>query len=307
MNLKIRCVALFLPLVCVWGCDKSAAKPDAAGKKKVGVTLLTMQHQFYQDLRAGLEEEAAKNGYELFVTTAEFDPARQANQIDEFITQKVDALVVSPCDSKTVGSSIEAANKAGIPVVTADIANQSPLGKVASHIASDNLQGGRKAAGLMVKALGTTGNIAILSHPEVASVTDRVNGFKEEIKKTPGIKVAAELSTEGKRDKAVKVMEDILQAHADLNGVFAINDDSALGALAAIESAGKQGKVKIIGYDATPEARAKIKSGAIYGDVIQNPRQIGVLTIQSIKTVLEGRQPPAVVPVEVDVFTAGAP
>jgi ABC-type sugar transport system substrate-binding protein len=125
----------------------------------------------------------------------------------------------------------------------------------------------------------------------------------------------AELGTEGKRDKAARVMEDLLQSHPELAGVFGINDDTALGALAAIESAGKRtatggrssptvsGTIKIVGYDATPEAREKIKAGAIYGDVIQNPREIGAKAIQAVKEILEGRMPPAVIPVEVGVFT----
>ena len=98
-------------------------------------------------------------------------------------------------------------------------------------------------------------------------------------------------------------MEDLLQSHADLVGVFGINDDSALGALAAIEAAGKLGQISIVGYDATDEAREKIKSGAIYGDVIQHPGKIGELTIQAIHDHFSGKTPPAVVPVEVGTFT----
>ncbi len=278
------------------------AKPPAAAKR-IGVTLLTVQHQFYQELRAGLREEAAKYGYELLITTAEFDPVRQANQIDEFIVQHVDALVVCPCDSRSVGASIAQANAAGIQVFTADIASVSPLGQVVAHIASDNKQGGRRAAMLLAEALDGKGKVAILSHPEVTSVMDRVAGFKEELAKHPAMEIVAELSAEGKRDKAVKVMEDLLQSHPDLAGVFGINDDSALGALAAVEAGGKLAQVKIVGYDATPEAREKIKTGAIYGDVIQNPRRIGQLTIQTVHEVFAGRTPPAVIPVEVGTFT----
>lgn len=273
------------------------------GAKTIGVSLLTVQHQFYQDLRAGLEAAAKADGYELIVVSAEFDPARQANQVDEFIVQHVDAIVLCPSDSRSVGSSIVAANDAGIPVFTADIANTSPMGEVVSHIASDNIQGGREAAKLMATAINKKGKVAILSHPEVASVTDRVRGFKEQLKEYSGIELVAELSADGKRDKAVRVMEDLLQSNPDLNGVFGINDDSALGALAAVEAAGKTGQVAIIGYDATPEARTKIEAGAIYGDVIQNPRRIGELTIAAIHNYFENDKPEAVVAVEVGTFT----
>lgn len=284
-------------------CSKEPAANKDAGRKSIGVSLLTMQHQFYQELRRGLEDAAEKENLRLVIVSAEFDASRQANQIDEFISQKLSAIVVCPCDSRSVGASIAAANQAGIPVFTADIANTSTMGRVVSHIASDNIAGGREAAKLLAKAMNEKGSVAILSHPEVASVADRVKGFKEQISAYSGIKVVSELSADGKRDKAVKVMEDLLQAHPTLAGVFAINDDTALGALAAIESAGKDGQIRIVGYDATPEAREKIARGAIYGDVIQNPRRIGELTIKTIADDFAGRKPQAVVPVEVGVFT----
>jgi ribose transport system substrate-binding protein len=285
------------------GKTSAAAASGAPKAKQIGVSLLTVQHQFYQDLRAGLQEEAEKHGYKLLITTAEFDPARQANQVDEFIVQKVDAIVVCPCDSRSVGACIVQANEAGIPVFTADIASTSPIGEVVSHIASDNKQGGREAARLLLQALGGKGKVAILSHPEVTSVMDRVAGFKEEIARHPDIQIVAELSAGGKRDKANRVMEDLLQSHPDLDGVFGINDDSALGALAAIEAAGKTRQVRIVGYDATPEAREKIKAGGLYGDVIQNPGLIGRLTILTIHDHLGGKEVAAVIPVEVGTYT----
>lgn len=291
-----------LVVLAVAACSRKQEAGTHAGAKRIGVTLLTAQHAFYQDLRAGLEAGAAARGYQLLVTTGEFDAARQANQIDEFLVQKVDAIVVSPCDSRSVGASIAQANAAGIAVFTADIASTSELGQVVAHVASDNREGGRKAAALMLEALGGAGEVAILSHPEVTSVSDRVAGFKEALAAHPQVRIVAELSAEGKRDKAVKVMEDLLQSHPKLDGVFGINDDSALGALAAIEAAGRLGQVKIVGYDATPEARAKIETGAIYGDVVQDPRRIGELTIEALETYFAGGTPQAHVPVPVGTF-----
>jgi ribose transport system substrate-binding protein len=295
------------------GCSKKSPEGGAAataGKagstpRRIGVTLLTMQHGFYQELRAGLEKAARQRGYDLVVTTGEFDAARQANQIDEFIVQKLDAIVVCPCDSRSVGASIAQANSAGIPVFTADIASTSPLGKVVAHVASDNQAGGRKAAELMLAALGGKGKVAILSHPEVTSVADRVAGFKAGLASQSGVEIVAELSAEGKRDRAVKVMEDLLQSHPDLNGVFGINDDSALGALAAVEAAGKLGKIAIVGYDATPEARAKIDAGALYGDVVQDPRRIGELTLEAIDGYFHGNPPASFIPVPVGAYLRG--
>lgn len=289
------------------GCGGAASEGEGTTSERaaplIGVSLLTMQHQFYQDLRAGLEEAAGTRGWRLLVVSAEFDAARQANQVDEFLVQDVDAIVLCPADSRSVGASVLAANAAGVPVVTADIASASPIGEVVSHIASDNVAGGREAARLLLEAIGGAGRVAVLSHPEVSSVTDRVRGFREELAQHESVEIVAELSADGKRDKAVRVMEDLLQAHPDLDGVFAINDDSALGALAAVQSGGRQGEVAIVGYDATPEARERILAGDIYGDVIQHPRRIGQLTIETLETILSGGTAPAVVPVEVGRFT----
>ncbi len=267
---------------------KSQSKTAASGKITVGVSLLTRTHPFYQDLEAGLKEAAAQNGYELLVTAGEFDVAKQKDQVQDFIVRKVDAIILSPCDSKSIGTSIRAANDAGIPVFTADIACLADGVKVISHVASDNIAGGALAAQSVVRAIRGTGEVAIIDHPEVESVIQRVKGFEDELAKAPDVTIVAKLSGHGTKDQAFRTAEDILQAHPNLAAIFGINDDSALGALAAVEKAGKVGRVTIIGFDAVPEARAAIQAGKIYADVIQQPQLIGQKTIEAIKTYFAG-------------------
>lgn len=307
----LRLAPLAIVLLLFSGCggnsDDSSTATGASGqvddRRTIGVTLLTMQDQFYQDLRSGLEEEAEKLGYRLVVVTAEKDSTRQANQIDDFLVQGVDAIVVCPCDSRSIGSSILAANEANVPVVTADIASLAERGEVASHIASDNRAGGALAAKLIGEALKGTGKVAILSHPEVVSVTDRVTGFREGLESFPDIEIVTELATQGRRDVAMRSMEDLLQSTPDLNGVFGINDSVALGALAAIEAAGRTSDFIIVGYDGTPEAREAILAGKIYGDVVQHPYEIGTITIRTLHDLLQGKEVPKVTPVDVGVIT----
>ncbi len=276
------------------GCGKQAeqsnqnAPANPQTKLTIGVSLLTRTHPFYQELEAGLRDAAAVNGYELIVTAGEFDVARQKDQLQEFIVRKVNAIILAPCDSKSIGTSVKAANDAGIPVFTADIACLAEGVQVVTHVASDNVAGGRLAAQAVAQAINGTGKVAIIDHPEVESVIQRVKGFEEEIANTPGIQVVAKLSGHGVKDQAFRTAEDILQAHPDVTAIFGINDDSALGALAAIEKAGKAGKVKVIGFDAVPEARAAIKAGKIYADVIQKPNEIGKQTIEAVKTYISG-------------------
>ncbi|MFL6256911.1 MAG: substrate-binding domain-containing protein [Pyrinomonadaceae bacterium] len=279
LNVYALCLVLLAGALLVSSGCKSGAG-GAAGGKRIGVTLLTREHVFYKDLEAGLKEAADKQGYQLTVTSGDFDLAKQQSQIENFIVQRVDAIILCPADSKGIGPAIEQANRAGIPVFTADIAAQG--GQVVSHVASDNLAGGRLAAEFIAKALNGQGEVGIIGQQEVQSGLDRELGFKEEMKKYPGIKVAAVMNGGGVRDKALKAAEDMLQGNPNLKGIFGINDDSALGALSAAEARSK-GDLVIVGYDAIPEAVSAIKRGsALKADVAQQPRDIGTKTIEAI-------------------------
>ena len=276
----------------------------ASGSKTIGVSIQNREAQFYQDMEAGMKSEAAKFGYTVSVVDASRDNSKQQSQVEDFISQKVAAIVLTPYDSQAIGSAIVEANKANVPVFTADIANGSAQGKVVAHIASDNVQGGAQAGKLMCAALGKSGSVAIIDEPEVTSVQDRVKGFKAAlVAGCPNVKIVADIDGGGERAKASSSMDDILQAHKDLKGVFGINDDSALGAAKAIDAAGLKGKVAVVGYDATPEARTAIAGGSMYGDAIQHPDQIGSKTIDAIHDSFSGKVPAAKIAVPVGQFT----
>jgi ribose transport system substrate-binding protein len=280
---------------------KSSASPGSG--KTIGVSIQNREAQFYQDMENGMKAEAAKYGYTVDVVDANRDNARQQSQVEDFISQKVDAIVLTPYDSQAIGSAIAEANKANIPVFTADIASASKLGSVVAHVASDNVQGGYQAGKLMCAGVSKTGTVAIIDEPEVTSVQDRVKGFRQAIKDNcPAVTIVADIDAGGQRDKAASDMGDILQAHHDLKGVFGINDDSALGAMTAVKAAGLTGKFTVIGYDASPEARTAIKNGDMYGDAIQYPDQIGAKTIAAIHDFFSGKKPPAIVHVPVGSF-----
>ena len=283
----------------------SESSPGAAGAKTIGVSIQNREAQFYQDMENGMKAAANKYGYTLKVVDASRDNAKQQSQVEDFISQKVDAIVLTPYDSQAIGSAIVEANKAKIPVFTADIASTAKDGAVIAHIASDNVQGGAQAGKLMCAGLPNhAGAIAIIDEPEVTSVQDRVKGFKAAIAQNcPGAKIVADIGAGGERAKASSTMEDLLQSHKDLKGVFGINDDSALGAAKAIQAAGQTGKIVVIGYDATPEAQTAIKSGQMYGDAIQHPDQIGSITIETIHDYFGGKTPEKKIAVEVGQFT----
>lgn len=307
----MRSLAVLVMILAVSACSKGNEKSTTTtttasnGAKTIGVSIQNREAQFYQDMENGMKAQAAKYGYRVSFVDANRDNSKQQSQVEDFISQKVAAIVLTPYDSQAIGSAIVEANKANVPVFTADIANTAKQGVVIAHIASDNVQGGAQAGKLMCQAIpGKVGSIAIIDEPEVTSVQDRVKGFRQAIKANcKNVTIVADIDGGGDRSRASSSMEDILQTHKDLRGVFGINDDSALGAATAIKSAGLGGKVAVIGYDATPEARDAIKSGTMYGDAIQYPSQIGAKTIDAIHDYFNGKKPPARVTVPVGTFT----
>jgi ribose transport system substrate-binding protein len=283
-------------------CGGVAQAPPSEEKKPakvIGVTLLNRGALFYRDLEEGLREAAEAAGFDLVVTTADFDLGKQTAQIEDFLARKVDAIVVCPVDSSGVGPAIRRANAAGIPVFTADIAAQE--GEVVCHVASDNVAGGRLAGEYLAKALGGSGSVAIINQPVVTSVLDRVQGFRDAMAKHPGIRIVADVNGQGVRDRALEATSDVLQAHAGLRGIFGINDDSVLGALDAVRQFGRD-EITLVGYDATEPAVDAIRKGSpLKADVIQYPRKIGTTTIEKIREHFAGAALPRVVPVEVGI------
>jgi ribose transport system substrate-binding protein len=308
--MSIRSLGLMLCMVCVWsGCSGSATKdnvtkadatkPKSSGPtKQIGISILTTANPFFVEISDSVKQAAQEAGYELISVSGEYDANKQQNQVKDFIVQKVSAIILTPCDSRAVGTAIEEANAAGIPVFTADIASIAPGAKVVTHVATDNYSGGRQAAIAMIEALGGQGKVAILDFPQVESVMLRTKGFREELeeqKKAKGvsIEIVAVLPGDAAKDKSYKATQDLLQSHPDLNGIFAINDPSALGCYAALENAGVAGKIKIVGFDGQIDGKRAIRDGKIYADPIQFPVRIGQETMASILKYLNGQEVPA--------------
>jgi ribose transport system substrate-binding protein len=297
---RLALVAVALA-VAIWGCgpsDSGKATNEAPPKTQgtIGLSVLTMTNPFFKVIADTMSEEAGKHGYKVVAVGGENDVQRQQGQVRDFIVQKYAAIVLCPCDSKAIGPVIQEANAAGIPVFTADIACQANGAKVVSHIATDNLAGGKQAAAAMIEALGDAGgNVAILDYKQVESCLLRVKGFKEVIddhnKRAAGkITVVLELPGDGQKEKSYRAAEDAIQAYPDLAGIFAINDPSALGARAALEKANKADQVKLIGFDGQPDGKQAIKEGKIYADPVQYPDEIGRRTVQSILKYFAGEK-----------------
>jgi ribose transport system substrate-binding protein len=291
-------------LMTLWlvaaGCGRSASTTVPAVKAKkgtIGLSVLTLENPFFKVIADTMTEELGKHGYEVVALSGD-NIAKQQNQVKDFLARKVAAIVLCPRDSKAIGPAIEEANQQGVPVFTADIACLAKEAKVVTHVATANLDGGKKAAEAMIEALGDAGgNIVILDFKEVESCLLRVEGFKEVIavhndKPNVGkITIVKELPSGGNPDQGYKSASDALQAHQDLAGIFAINDPAALGARAALENAKRADRVKIIGFDGQPDAKKAIKEGKIYASPVQFPDQIGQKTAAAILAYFRGDPP----------------
>ena len=305
--MKQSLLAVFACLIgSLIGCAKPEEKKFIEGpgkraepKQTIGVSLLTLDNPFFKVIGDNITAEGAKHGYDTIVVSGDKDVAKQSNQIKDFIVKKVSAIVLSPCDSKSIIPVIQEANAAGIPVFTVDIPCNEPGVKIATQIATDNYGGGKEAGQAMIEALGEAGGkVAVLHFKQAESCLLRVKGFTEVIEahnasSTAKIEVVAELESGGAKDMGYKAAEDSLQAHPDLRGIFAINDPAALGARAALEKANKTQQVQIIGFDGQPEGKQAIKEGKIYADPIQFPDKMGIQIVEAIIRHSKGEELPA--------------
>lgn len=277
----------------------SDPEPVVESRGTIGVSLLTLDNPFFKVIGDNITAEGKKYGYDTIVVSADKDVVKQGNQVKDFIVKEVVAIVISPCESKAIVPVIQEANAAGIPVFTVDIPCNEPGVKIVTQISTDNYSGGKEAGHAMIEALGEAGGkTAILDFPQAESCILRVKGFLEVITEhNKGgkaiIQVVKRLDGGGAKNQGYKATEDIIQAHPDLRGIFAINDPSALGARAALEKANKADQVVIVGFDGQPEGKQAIKDGKIYADPIQFPDVMGIKMVQALIAYSKGEDVPA--------------
>ena len=287
-------------LLCVLMMGSMAASIASAAAPKIGLAVSTLNNPFFVDLRDGALEEAKKAGLSITVADAQNDPNRQLSQVENFIEQGVSIILINPCDSTAIVPAIKAANRAKIPVITVD--RGADGGEVVCHIASDNVQGGQMAGEFLAKLIGNKGKVVELEGiPGTSAARDRGKGFNEVMKKYPNIKIVARQEAGFDRAKGMTVMENILQAQPEIDGIFCHNDEMALGALRAIEAAGRLSAIKIVGFDATDDAVKSVKDGKMAATVAQKPRVMGSMAVETAKQVLDGIKVGAFIPVPLEL------
>jgi ribose transport system substrate-binding protein len=262
--------------------------------EKVGLVVSTLNNPFFVTLKEGAEAKAEEMNLELIVLDSQNDPAKELANMEDLLTQDVSAIMINPTDSDAVVNAIKMANTKGVPVLTLD--RGANAGEVATHIASDNVAGGLMAGEFIVDLLSGSGKVVELEGiAGTSAARDRGEGFNKALE-GQDIEVVARQVADFDRTKGLSVMENILQAQPEIDAVFAHNDEMALGALKAVQAAGKD--IKIVGFDATDDAVKSVEAGELAATVAQQPAMIGSLGVESALKVIMGEAVDAYVPVD---------
>lgn len=270
---------------------------SAAGEK-IGLVVSTQNNPFFVTLKEGAVQKANELGYELIVLDSQNDPSKELGNVEDLLVKGVDVLLINPTDSDAVASSVRAANRSKIPVVTLDRAANG--GKVVSHVASDNVLGGEVAGNYIVEKLGGKGKVVELEGiPGTTAARDRGEGFNKAI--AGKLEVVAKQSADFDRTKGLTVMENIIQAQPEINAVFAHNDEMALGALKAIEASGRK-NIVVVGFDATDDAVAAVKDGKLSATVAQKPAEIGAIGVEVADKIIKKEAVQENVPVALELI-----
>ena len=282
----------------VIACTKQGPNTDAAGDAgasskvqqagvTIGLSLSTSDNPFFIALRDGAQAEAKAKGVNLITVDAQNDAATQIANVEDLIQKKVPVILLNPTDSDAVANVVKEATAAGVKVISLDRAVDGA--EVSSHIASDNVIGGKMAAEFLLKRIGGKGNVVELAGiPGSSAARERGEGFESVIKTDPHVKLLTVQPADFDRAKGLAVMENILQGSHDIQGVFAQNDEMALGAERAIEEAGLK-QVAIVGFDATPDGVAAVKAGKMAGTIQQKPELIGKLGVDTALRLIDGQ------------------
>ncbi|MDV6378758.1 ribose ABC transporter substrate-binding protein RbsB [Sporosarcina sp. GW1-11] len=278
--------------------DEGDASKDGDKTYKVGLSVSTLNNPFFVTLSEGVKEQAKESGAKVIVVDAQDDASKQASDVEDLIQQGVDLLIINPTDSQAVVSAVESANSSNVPVVTVDRSAEG--GEVVSHIASDNKAGGVLAGEYMLELLGDdTAQVAELEGVAGSSAArDRGAGFNEAVEGK--VNIVAKQTANFNRAEGLTVMENILQANPNIQAVFAHNDEMALGALEAIQSAGKD--IIVIGFDATEDAVASVKDGKLAATIAQKPEEIGKKAMEAAIAKLKGDDVEAAIPVGLELI-----
>ncbi len=300
MKRKKRLIAFMLISIFFVGSLTGCMKKD--NDKKIGMVLSTLNNPFFISMKEGAEKEAKKLGFELIVLDSTNDPAKERSNVEDLIQLGVVALLINPTDSDAAIKTVEVANKANVPVITLD--RQANGGVVTSHIASDNIVGGEMAGKYVLDQFKDKDKINIVELqgiPGASATRDRGKGFHNVLDKDKKANFISIQAADFDRQKGLQVMENIIQRNSDIQVVFAHNDEMALGASKAIQSAGLN--TMVIGFDGNDDAKNAIEAGTMKATIAQQPDEIGALGVELAAKIYNGEKIDKNIAADLKVYT----
>ena len=274
-SIVIICIFLFV------SCSQSKNAENSGEKKiKIGVTMLSMQNEFIVNISDEMNKKAEELGVVLISVDAEHSPLKQIEQVESFIAQKVDVIIMNPCEVEASSPAITKALAAKIPIVNVNSATSI---QPTAFVGSNDVESGRIAIKFIAEKLGGKGNIVMIhGFMGQAAQIQREQGAKEILKDFPNLKLIAHQTGEWDRAKSMDLMQNWIQSYGtQINAVFAQNDEMGLGALKALQDAGMKDKVVVVSIDAIADALQAVKKGTLDATVFQNAKQQGAGAIET--------------------------
>jgi ribose transport system substrate-binding protein len=285
---------------CGRGDTDGGGSGEGSGKS-VTLSLSTLNNPFFVDVRDGAQEAADELGIDLTVVDAQNDSTAQTDQIASAVSSGTEGLLINAVDSDAAAAAVAPALSGDLPVIGVDRTVNGA--EITSLVSSDNVAGGSQAADALAKAIGEQGKVIVLQgQPGTSASRDRGAGFTEGIAAYPGIEVVAMQTANFDRAQALDVATNLLQANPDVVGIFAENDEMALGAIQAL-GARAGDDVHVVGFDGTDDGLAAVESGTLEATIAQQPRELGRQSVELMADVLAGETVDSEVPVAVETVT----
>jgi ribose transport system substrate-binding protein len=306
----LRVVLALACLLVPMACNRSGP-PSPGDKPVVALVLKTLNHPFFVDMRRGAQDAADRLGVTLQVQAAEreIDVEKQMQIVENLIQTGIKVLCITPSGSREIVSALVKAKAANVPIVIVDTRVDAQAASAAgvvpvTFIGSDNYEGGKLAGQHALKITGGKARVGILEGiPGHETGDSRLRGFRDAVAAAPGVTIAASQPANWERDQGFNVFQNMLQAHPDIDTVFAASDLMALGAIEAIAAAGKTGKIRVIGFDALDDAKKAIAAGTMEASVAQFPYDMGRAAIESAAKIIAGEKLPADIMVKLEMVT----
>ena len=279
------------PIVVILGLATAFSERWEEDKPRLGLAVANLQADFFNQIKQSVTAEAAKQGVEVVTADARGDAATQVNQIEDFVTKQVDAIIYIPAGATAAGVPVKDAREADIPIVAVD--RNPPDAPADTFIASDSVGAAKELGDHVAKLTGGEAQVAILqgqigTTPEI----DRNNGFDQALEDEPGMQVVAKQPADWDQDKGFAVAQNMLQTHPDISVFFGRADAMALGAAQAVRVANVSHDVTVVGFDGDVAGLRAVRDGVIDATMTQQTQRMGRMAVQSAQRLIDGGSVP---------------